>query len=39
MPFQRAADLVEDGGIADGGRHGPGIAVGDLLDGTTQDLA
>jgi len=31
MPLQRAFDLAEDGGVVDGGRHGPGVAVGDLL--------
>src|SRR6516164_5931684 len=39
LPFQRAADLVQDHRIVDGCRHGPGIAVSDLLHGAAQDLA
>ena len=39
LGLQRAADLVEDGGIVDRRRHGPGLAVGDLLHGAAQDLA
>src|SRR4051794_34459804 len=35
--LQRLADLVEHLGILDRRRHGPGIAVGDLLDGAPQD--
>src|SRR5690606_5375517 len=37
--FQSAADLVEDGGVVDGGRDLVGFAVGELLHGTTQNLA
>src|SRR5262245_16484714 len=39
LPFQRAADLLEDGGIVDRRRHGPGLAVGDLLHGAAENLA
>src|ERR1700679_4219258 len=38
-PLQRLADLVEPLGVLDGGRHRPGLAVGDLLDSAAQDLA
>src|SRR5581483_2081306 len=34
-----AGDLVEDGGIVDGGRHPPLLAVGDLAHGAAQDFA
>src|ERR1700760_4703803 len=37
--LQRLADLVQHLGILDGRGHGPGLAVGDLFDGATQDLA
>lgn len=37
--FQGRADLIQDGGIVNGGRHLPGFAVGDLLHGAPQDLA
>src|SRR5579885_2277510 len=39
LALQRAADLVQNRRVVDGGRHGPGLAVGDLLDGAAQDLA
>src|SRR5258706_12387003 len=37
--LQRLADFVEHLGILDRGRHGPGFAVGDLLDGAAQDFS
>src|SRR6266700_3219791 len=37
--LQRVADFVEHLGILDRCRHGPGIAIGDLLDGAAQDFA
>src|SRR6185437_588143 len=37
--LQRLADLVQHLGVLDGGGHGPGIAVGDILDGAAQDLS
>src|SRR5439155_19175350 len=33
FPLDRPADLIEDRRIVDGRRHGPGLAVGDLLHG------
>src|SRR5215216_511222 len=37
--LQPAGDLVEGRRVLDGGRHLPGLAVGDLLHGAAQDLA
>ena len=37
--FQSRADLIENRRIVDRRRHGPGLAVGDLLDGAAQDFA
>src|ERR1700730_12420633 len=39
LGLQYGADLVEDRGIIDGRRHGPCLAVGDLLHGAAEDLA
>src|SRR5262252_5577975 len=39
MPFQGAPDFPQDGGVVDGGWHGPLIAVGDLFHGAAQNLA
>src|SRR6516165_438066 len=36
LSLQRGADLIEDCGIVDRGRHGPGLAIGDLLHGAAQ---
>src|SRR5262245_60887001 len=38
LALQRGADLVQDRGIVDRRRHGPGLAVGDLLHGAAQDF-
>src|SRR5262249_59114351 len=38
LSLQRSADLVEDCGIVDRRRHGPGFTVGDLLHGAAQDF-
>src|SRR5690242_14400624 len=38
MLFHRPADLAEDRRIVDRRRHGPGLAVGDLLHGAAQDF-
>src|SRR5438128_2577894 len=37
--LQRLADFIQHLGILDRGRHGPGFAVGDLLDGAAQDFS
>src|SRR5690242_8228036 len=34
--LQRPADLIQNLGVLDGRRHGPGLAVGDLLDGAAE---
>src|SRR5262249_28676299 len=39
LPFQRAADLIQDHRIVDRRRQCPRVAVGDLLHGAAQDLA
>src|SRR6266446_8678898 len=36
LPLQRRADLAQDRGIVDRRRHGPGLAVGDLLHGAAR---
>src|SRR6516225_9062467 len=38
LALQRGADLLQDRGIVDRRRHGPGLAVGDLLHGAAQDF-
>src|SRR5882757_9825900 len=38
VPLECIPDLVEHLGVLDRGRHGPGLAVGDLLDGAAQDF-
>src|SRR5262245_20326159 len=37
--LHRTADLVQNRRVVDRRRHGPGLAVGHLLDGAAQDLA
>src|SRR6478609_11251818 len=37
--LQRLADFIQHLGILDGRWHGPGVAVGDLLDGAPQDFS
>src|SRR5256714_10801317 len=37
--LQHGADLLEDRGIVDRRRHGPGLAVGDFLHGAAQNLS
>ena len=39
LAFERTADLVEDDRIVDRRRHGPTLAVGDLLHRAAQNLA
>ena len=39
LTLQRRSDLIENHRIVDRRRHGPGVAVGDLLHGPAQDLA
>src|SRR6516165_10736437 len=36
---QRTSNLIENGGIGDGCRHAPGLAIGDFLHGAAQNLA
>src|SRR5215470_16868876 len=38
LALQRSADLVQDQRIVNRRRHGPGLAVGDLLHGAAQDF-
>src|SRR4051812_18334233 len=37
--LQRLLYLVQNDRIVDGGRHGPGLIIRDLLDRATQDFA
>src|SRR5499433_1393501 len=39
LALQRGADLLENQRIVDRRRHGPGLAVGDLLHGAAQDFS
>jgi len=39
LTLNSLANLVEHLGVLDGGRHGPGLVVGDLLDRAAKDLA
>src|SRR5438094_9484955 len=39
LALQRGADLLENRGIVDGRRHGPGLAVSDFLHGAAQNLS
>src|SRR2546430_3854999 len=38
LALQRRADLLQDRRIIDRRRHGPGLAIGDLLHGAAQDF-
>jgi len=39
MPLQRTPDLIQNRRVVDGGRHDPGLVIGDLLDGAAENFS